>query len=258
MEKVVESLFAYWESKKSLNNNADLKNHLPNEELFNQLANSTDQVLFLVNYLNQNHYLVSNNFNSLFGEKIVEELSQNRLYIYQFLIPEQIVFMKEWTRWLLEIFEKVNFKPAYEHFCFNFSYTRPTDKAKKSLGVKNVAIDYTSAQFPKNVLVFVQDVQPVLIENAPWWMRVKLDEKCEKIYSYHSEKRRFCEGEILSDREIEFLKLSSRDLSLQEIADAMGIAYSTVDNHRKRILAKIGVKDTTMAIEIMKNAGMKL
>ena len=258
MEKVVESLFTYWETKKSLKNTVDLETHLPNIDLFNQLANSTDQVLFLVNYLSQKHYFISNNFGKLFGINIAEEMVKNSLYIYQFMPPEQVLFMQTWTKWLIEVYDKIDFKPSYEHFSFNFSYERQIDQKEILLGVKNIALDHTSYGFPKNVLVFVQDVQSILIENAPWWVRVKLDDKGKKIYSYHSEKKKFFEGEILSGREIEFLKLSSRGLSLQEIADAMGIAYSTVDNHRKRILAKIGVKDTTMAIEIMKNAGMKL
>jgi DNA-binding CsgD family transcriptional regulator len=48
---------------------------------------------------------------------------------------------------------------------------------------------------------------------------------------------------VLSEREIEIIKLIAQELTSQEIADRLFISYFTVENHRKNIFRKMGVKN---------------
>lgn len=54
-------------------------------------------------------------------------------------------------------------------------------------------------------------------------------------------------NDTLSDRESEVLALVASGCSNQEIADELGIAYNTVKNHLRSILAKLGVSNRTEA-----------
>ena len=51
-------------------------------------------------------------------------------------------------------------------------------------------------------------------------------------------------NEILSRRELEVLKLICREYSNAEIADKLFLSVSTVETHRKNLIAKLGVNNT--------------
>jgi DNA-binding NarL/FixJ family response regulator len=51
-------------------------------------------------------------------------------------------------------------------------------------------------------------------------------------------------GEILSKREIEILQLVCKEYSNSEIADKLFLSISTVETHRKNLIAKLGVSNT--------------
>ena len=51
-------------------------------------------------------------------------------------------------------------------------------------------------------------------------------------------------GDPLSQREIEIICLISDGLSSKEIGDALFISPRTVDNHRARIMGKLGARNT--------------
>ena len=51
-------------------------------------------------------------------------------------------------------------------------------------------------------------------------------------------------GEVLSKREIEILKLICKEFSNAEIAKKLFLSVSTVETHRKNLIAKLGVNNT--------------
>jgi two-component system, NarL family, response regulator NreC len=51
-------------------------------------------------------------------------------------------------------------------------------------------------------------------------------------------------GDILSKREIEILTLICREFSNSEIAEKLFLSVSTIETHRKNIIAKLGVNNT--------------
>ena len=48
---------------------------------------------------------------------------------------------------------------------------------------------------------------------------------------------------ILSEREVQIIQLISREFTTQDIAEQLAIAINTVENHRKKIFAKLNVKN---------------
>ncbi|MES1160436.1 MAG: LuxR C-terminal-related transcriptional regulator, partial [Bacteroidota bacterium] len=50
--------------------------------------------------------------------------------------------------------------------------------------------------------------------------------------------------DILSRRELEVLKLICREYSNAEIAEKLFLSVSTVETHRKNLIAKLGVNNT--------------
>ena len=63
-------------------------------------------------------------------------------------------------------------------------------------------------------------------------------------------------GSVLSDRELDTLKLIAEDLSNQEIADKLFVSLNTVKTHVKNILLKLDVEKRTQAISKANDMGI--
>lgn len=61
---------------------------------------------------------------------------------------------------------------------------------------------------------------------------------------------------ILSERELEVLRLMAQGLSNQDIGTALNISESTVKSHVTRILSKLGVGDRTQAVIVAVKRGL--
>lgn len=62
--------------------------------------------------------------------------------------------------------------------------------------------------------------------------------------------------EVLSDREIEILKLISQSLTGVQIAERLNISHHTVESHRKNLFRKIGVNSTYALIKYAMQNGI--
>ncbi|HEY8598302.1 MAG TPA: response regulator transcription factor [Thermomicrobiales bacterium] len=60
----------------------------------------------------------------------------------------------------------------------------------------------------------------------------------------------------LSNRERQILILLAQGLTSKEIAQQLGISVNTVDNHRARLLSKLGVSNTASAISLAVRQGL--
>ena len=57
---------------------------------------------------------------------------------------------------------------------------------------------------------------------------------------------------LLSSRELEVLQLVLTDKKSQEISELLDISIETVRKHRKNMIARIGAKDMTALIQILR------
>ena len=104
------------------------------------------------------------------------------------------------------------------------------------------------------------DIQGYILKNAPLSELLSAIEKVHEGGTYFSKEINIEDGmedyrstitieesrvkEILSRREIEVLKLICGEFSNSEIAEKLFLSVSTVETHRKNLIAKLGVNNT--------------
>jgi len=61
---------------------------------------------------------------------------------------------------------------------------------------------------------------------------------------------------LLSERESQVLNLLASGITSKELAKRLGLSTKTVENHRSRILSKLGVANTAAAISLAAQKGL--
>jgi DNA-binding CsgD family transcriptional regulator len=98
-------------------------------------------------------------------------------------------------------------------------------------------------------LSLCHDIAPYL-KNNDWWIRYSYGENPTKVKYHHSAGNKSFDHDILSEREIEILKLIADGYESKEIADKLFISVATVNTHRRNMIERMGVIDTTALMHL--------
>ena len=118
----------------------------------------------------------------------------------------------------------------HPHFIFVSAFGHYSLKA-----IKTEAFDYL--------------LKPVDIDE----LRETLERYKEKTAPKTSEKlARFAQAQSLTNREVQIVELLLQNKTSAEIGEELELSRHTVDTHRRRILGKVGVKDTGELVGMMR------
>lgn len=114
---------------------------------------------------------------------------------------------------------------------------------------------------PISCISYLTDVTHLLrqrnnTEGNFFWSRIVCG-KLEKTRQFRSSQQNVgLKKDIVSKRELEVLKLIAVHKESREIARLLNISINTVDKHRKNMLARTRVKDTTALVQLCKMTGL--
>jgi DNA-binding CsgD family transcriptional regulator len=123
------------------------------------------------------------------------------------------------------------------------------------LFVQTVNLDEDKERNPINLMNSIQDIAHSMKDDF-WWMRFSYGESPQKVKYYHSDIGKATDGDILSDREKDILRLIYAGIDSPEIAKKLNISIATVHTHRRNMLNRTGMKDTTALVQIAFSMGM--
>ena len=95
-----------------------------------------------------------------------------------------------------------------------------------------------------------------LIKADFYWGRIESTKEDKQVFHLISTEKEAKPTDILTDREKEMLRLLAQGKESKEIGNLLFISPHTVDNHRRNMITRIGVRDTTGLIQICKMAGI--
>jgi DNA-binding CsgD family transcriptional regulator len=108
---------------------------------------------------------------------------------------------------------------------------------------------------PINIINSIQDISHFMKDDF-WWGRYAYGAEPQKVKYYHSAMGKSIEGDIISDREKDVLRLIQQGLDSPEIADKLCLSLATVHTHRKNMLARTGMKDMTGLLQVALSIGI--
>lgn len=116
---------------------------------------------------------------------------------------------------------------------------------------KNVALEWDAAGRQTYQLFLWKVATPLFKAQVPVWRHQWGPREAPvAVLTYHPDKGRFLDQELFSAREAEVLERLTAGRSSKAIASELGISPLTVDNHRKNLLARTGLKTTEGLVDV--------
>lgn len=212
-------------------------------------ARNTHQCVYIIDYFRKDFLYVSENIETLCGEP-AEKVREFGYDLYLKHVPEKEVQM------LLEInkagFDKANTIPPSERTQYTISYDFHLINGKKKRLINHTLTPLIMTADGR-IWMALCTISPST-KSAPGNVVLKkADENWCYTYSLESHRWAVKEAVTLTETEKDILRLSSQGYKMEEIAGLLCKSVDTIKTYKKRLFAKLEVKNITEALSYATN-----
>jgi DNA-binding CsgD family transcriptional regulator len=224
------------------------------ESYIDEFSKSENSVRIIFDQVNFKILYVSENVEAFSGYSAKDILEFNILYVFKLFTLEHFNFLYVWVKW------------AYaRHFKYGDSFNskqtlcgvklKHKDGSVMRLLFRHYAIAETKEGIPTVSAITIDDITH-LMKSDSYWGRIECGKEERQVHHLFSNDKEDIPHDILSDREKDTVRLIAQGKESKEVGKELHISSHTVDNHRRNMLNKMGVKDTTALIQICKMVGI--
>ena len=230
------------------------KTDLIKANYINEFSNSENSVRAIFDHINVKILHISDNVESLSGHSVDEIMTLNIPFVIQLFTLDHFDFLYVWIKWAVSCQQK------YDNL-FNTKQLVCGVKVKHKKGhimrllLRHYPIETTENGIATISAITIDDISH-LIKSDFYWGRIEFGNEVNKIHHFVSVDKVDHPHDILSDREKSIVKLLALGKESKEIGAELFISSHTVDNHRRNMINKVGVRDTTGLIQICKMVGI--
>ncbi len=251
---VISNVVQAWQEYFSLGNSMDgLDDIVVQTQLFNQIQSSNLKIV-VFSFTDLAILHVNQGAADIFGASIDEIRETGASLILSCFDKKQLEFANKTAILSAPIMAKASREDILDSLT---CYCNWIIHSKKGSVYKNLfrvfPIKVNERGMPLVGMYLIYDVKPYF-RNDLWWYRSVLG---KSNYShYQSEVQKILQKDILSEREKSIVGKVAEGNSSKEIGKFFNISQHTVDNHRRKMLSKTGLVDTTSLIHIGKLSGI--
>lgn len=234
----------------------DDKKYLEKSGLINLLNNQQGNLTFLIDVKQLRVVQVSGSVLKYTGYTSAEFGDNILLKFMTMFAPEQRSFMSIFVSWILNIEKNVPIEYKSRQFISAWGmHLLHKDGRSMRWYLNIIPIEFNAQKNPTLIMMSIQEVTH-LVKGDDYCIRGVFGEENKKVFVYYSNEERTIDNEIISEREREVLQHISQGLDTRHIAGEMKISPNTVDNHRRNMLARTGMRDTTALIQLCRMVGV--
>jgi DNA-binding CsgD family transcriptional regulator len=244
--KVLEAWSKYYPSSppKTL-----LNDFIEKIKIFDQLGSSNIAAL-IFGYHDFNIYYINEATSNYFGMASADILEDGFPSLISCIDHEQTHVALEMTKNIAIQLHKTGREDLLNDSFNSYANWKITSKkgVKHRVLVHIFPVMLDENNLPLLALYLLYDMKPFLHPDK-WWCRNKAGDHTSV---YLSEEGLIKEGDIISPRELEVLRLLEKGLSSKAIAQELNLSSHTVDNHRRNMLLRSGAMDTSSLVYVCK------
>jgi DNA-binding CsgD family transcriptional regulator len=224
--------------------------------LLDSFSSNDDSVKIIFDQINLKALAISDNFETMTGYSIFDFNKYNTVLLYSVIEPKHLDFFSEVMKWAIS-------KNIYAHKNFEKQFRLTICGLKVQLNngkTERVLLRYSphynlDSQRPEIAIITLNNIT-FMTKSEFCWGHVAYG----KDYAFRthilSTDNKNHDTDIISDREKDVLGLIREGFESREIAEKLFISTSTVEKHRKNMLARTGLRDTTALVQVCKMCGI--
>jgi DNA-binding CsgD family transcriptional regulator len=230
------------------------KYHVIKDNYIDEFSKNENSVRLIFDHVNFKILQISDNVEKLWGYPAKDFLESPIFFPFKLLTLEHYNFIYECLKWGLN-----------RHFKYGDSYNSQQAicgvKVNHKSGsiirllIRQHSFEETEEGIPIISAVTLDDITH-LIKADFYWGRIECGREKRATHHLFSMDKEDIAHDILSDREKETVRLIAEGKESKEVGKLLHISQHTVDNHRRNMIAKIGVRDTTGLVQICKMTGI--
>jgi DNA-binding CsgD family transcriptional regulator len=235
--------------------NVDINAYIIKDSYINEFSAIEHSVKVIFDQVNFKFSHVSDNVEALSG--------YSKQDLYEFKMPlvlkifnlEHYNFIYIFMKWAFSVYEKKREAP------FNIKYTLCGVKIKHKNGttmrllIRYYPLEVNEGGLPIVAAIVIDDITHIMKADF-FWGRIEYGKEERKVNHINSKEEIDRPFDIITNREKSILPLLIQGKESKEIGEELFLSVHTVDHHRRNMLSKMGVKDTTGLIQICKMAGI--
>ncbi len=234
----------------------DDKKYLEKSGLINLLNSQQGNLTFLIDVKQLRIVQVIGSVLKYTGYSPAEFGDNTLLKFMTMFAPEHRSFMNTFVSWILNIekflpaeYKSRQFISAWGMKLFN------KDGHSMRWYLNIIPIEFNDQKNPTLIMMSIQEVAH-LVKGDTYCIRGVFGNENKKTFVYYSNEEKTIDNDIISDREREVLQYISQGFDTKRVAIEMKISPNTVDNHRRNMLARTGMRDTTALIQLCRMIGI--
>ena len=247
IQALKEELIANWidDFDPKDNENQSLPDYLKNYFLINHIANQSNTIIQVIDMTNFKTVYTSPNCLQITGFTDVELNNTGFTYWLRTISMKQILFYVKSAKFINQKIKKLQPQELFfSNQCINLAF-KDKKGENRSMISSNSCIEWVGNK-QKYQLILWRDVTEKF-KNKSFSVRYVIG---KETYHYFSNENKFKDGDLLTDKEFEILRLFYKGQSTKEIADNLSISPFTVDNHKKNLLSKFETTSMQNVLEI--------
>jgi DNA-binding CsgD family transcriptional regulator len=220
----------------------------------NEFSQSENAVRILFDHINFKILHITENVGSLSGYLSEEILNLNILFALNLISLDHYDFMYVWVNWAITRHLKYGDSFDAKQVMCGVKMKHKDGRIMRLL-FRHYPLETTEEGVATLSAISIDDVTH-LIKSDFYWGRIECGKVTKQTHHLISLDNKDIPHDILSEREKSIVKLLAQGKESKEIATILFISSHTVDNHRRNMINRIGVRDTTGLIQICKMCGM--
>lgn len=218
-----------------------------------EVVDTTHSTIAIYNYHKFHPEFITKNVKDILGISQDDLLLHGSKLLYKHLHPNHIHFPLSLAKLLKPHLERnengdIHKRQLLATLC-GLRFNHP-EKGEIRILMQQSFIDHEHPKPPFRVVATMRDITHLMKADS-YFIRILHGDKRQFLHAFHSgNEAHIPSNDILSSREIEVLRLISKDKNTDEMAEYLGISRNTVRNHRQNMLDRLGAKDTTALLEL--------
>jgi DNA-binding CsgD family transcriptional regulator len=241
-----------------------------NDNYLNEFSDSEKSVKLVFDHINFRFLSISQNVESLSGHSVQAFKEFNMLYVLNLFTFDHCDFIYVWLKWIIKLHQKFGKEKHFRESEAGLKINSARVSLKQSIcGVKlkhkdghviRIMLRHYPLETMENGIatvaaITIDDISH-LMKSDFYWGRIERVTEDNEIYHIKSSDTEDKLGDIFSNREKDILRMLAQGKESKEIAAITFISSHTVDNHRRNMINKIGVRDTTGLVQICRMMGV--